>query len=50
MTKSKRHLGVVMETSKFKQQYMELSIKAENKKLLASIAKSEPQCAYAAMM
>ena len=51
-TKGKRHLGAVVGSQEFKKEYLEEKVNSwiEDVKLLSDIAKSEPQCAYAAMM
>ena len=51
-TKGKRHLGAVVESQEFKKEYLEEKVNScmEDVKLLSDIPKSEPQCAYAAMM
>ena len=51
-TKGKRHLGAVVGSQTFKKEYLEEKVNSwmEDVKLLSDIAKSEPQCVYAAMM
>ena len=50
-TEGKRHLGAVIGTKKFKNEYMHDLVNnwVDDVKLLAEIAWSEPQSAYAAM-
>ena len=52
-TKGKRHLGAVVGSQEFKKECLEkkpVNSWIKGVKLLSDIAKSEPQCAYAAMM
>ena len=51
-TKGKCHLGAVVGSQEFKKEYLKEKVNSwiEDVKLLSDIAKSEPQCAYAAMM
>ena len=50
-TTGMRHLGAVVGSTNFKAEYMQGLVKGwvDDVKLLANIAKSEPQCAYTAM-
>ena len=50
-TTGKRHLRAVVGSTDFKEEYMQGLVKGwvDDVKLLANIAKSEPQCAYTAM-